>query len=143
MVFEYSEILKIYNMKKIISAMSILMGLGIANAQQAQTSNSSMPTPPQKIEKKVKDEKNKKETSTKTEMKKMETQTTQVKKTEAKKPEMKKTEVKKVETKKVETKSSSGGVKLKKDGTPDKRYKESKKMKKDGTPDMRYKENKK
>ncbi|WP_343703830.1 hypothetical protein [Chitinophaga sp.] len=35
---------------------------------------------------------------------------------------------------------------LKKDGTPDKRYKENKKAsapkKKDGTPDMRYKENK-
>jgi hypothetical protein len=33
---------------------------------------------------------------------------------------------------------------LKKDGTPDKRYKENKQhLKKDGTPDMRYKENKK
>lgn len=31
--------------------------------------------------------------------------------------------------------------KLKKDGTPDKRYKENKKLKKDGTPDKRYKEN--
>ncbi len=31
---------------------------------------------------------------------------------------------------------------LKKDGTPDKRYKENKKLKKDGTPDRRYKENK-
>lgn len=31
---------------------------------------------------------------------------------------------------------------LKKDGTPDKRYKENKKLKKDGTPDKRYKENK-
>ncbi|WP_118976299.1 hypothetical protein [Taibaiella koreensis] len=34
------------------------------------------------------------------------------------------------------------GDHTKKDGTPDKRYKENKKMKKDGTPDMRYKENK-
>jgi hypothetical protein len=33
-------------------------------------------------------------------------------------------------------------VKTKKDGTPDKRYKENKKLKKDGTPDKRYKENK-
>ncbi|MBS1762241.1 MAG: hypothetical protein JSR00_05160 [Bacteroidetes bacterium] len=35
-------------------------------------------------------------------------------------------------------------VHKKKDGTPDKRYKEnkSKKLKKDGTPDMRYKVNK-
>ena len=31
---------------------------------------------------------------------------------------------------------------LKKDGTPDKRYKENKKLKKDGTPDKRYKVNK-
>lgn len=30
----------------------------------------------------------------------------------------------------------------KKDGTPDKRYKENKKLKNDGTPDKRYKENK-
>ena len=32
--------------------------------------------------------------------------------------------------------------KLKKDGTPDRRYKANKKLKKDGTPDKRYKENK-
>lgn len=32
---------------------------------------------------------------------------------------------------------------LKKDGTPDKRYKNSEHLKKDGTPDKRYKENKK
>jgi hypothetical protein len=31
---------------------------------------------------------------------------------------------------------------LKKDGTPDKRYKANQKLKKDGTPDKRYKENK-
>ena len=30
-------------------------------------------------------------------------------------------------------------TKLKKDGTPDKRYKENKHLKKDGTPDKRYK----
>lgn len=33
-------------------------------------------------------------------------------------------------------------VKLKKDGTPDKRYKEAKGLKKDGTPDKRFKANK-
>ncbi|RKE89843.1 hypothetical protein BXY58_0422 [Epilithonimonas arachidiradicis] len=33
-------------------------------------------------------------------------------------------------------------VKLKKDGTPDKRYKAAKTLKKDGTPDKRYKVNK-
>jgi hypothetical protein len=36
----------------------------------------------------------------------------------------------------------SKGPVLKKDGTPDKRYKENQKLKKDGTPDKRYKENK-
>lgn len=32
---------------------------------------------------------------------------------------------------------------VKKDGTPDKRYKANKNLKKDGTPDKRFKENKK
>ena len=36
----------------------------------------------------------------------------------------------------------SKGPVLKKDGTPDKRYKENQKLKKDGTLDKRYKENK-
>jgi hypothetical protein len=36
--------------------------------------------------------------------------------------------------------SSSTAAKMKKDGTPDKRYKENKHLKKDGTPDKRYKE---
>lgn len=36
----------------------------------------------------------------------------------------------------------NASVVLKKDGTPDKRYKESKTLKKDGSPDMRYKKNK-
>jgi hypothetical protein len=31
---------------------------------------------------------------------------------------------------------------MKKDGTPDRRYKEAKGLKKDGTPDKRFKENK-
>ena len=35
------------------------------------------------------------------------------------------------------------GAKLKKDGTPDKRYAENKNLKKDGTPDKRFKANKK
>ena len=35
--------------------------------------------------------------------------------------------------------ANSGDVKLKKDGTPDKRFKENKHLKKDGTPDKRYK----
>lgn len=48
----------------------------------------------------------------------------------------------------VEKNESPAGAPLKKDGTPDKRYKENKEVtpaagptKKDGTPDMRYKEN--
>lgn len=40
------------------------------------------------------------------------------------------------------TPTKANDVKLKKDGTPDKRYKENQKLKKDGTPDKRYKENK-
>jgi hypothetical protein len=42
---------------------------------------------------------------------------------------------------KKETTKTAPAVTLKKDGTPDKRYKENKKLKKDGTPDKRYKEN--
>lgn len=41
-----------------------------------------------------------------------------------------------------EPKAVQSDAPLKKDGTPDKRYKENKKLKKDGTPDKRYKENK-
>lgn len=38
--------------------------------------------------------------------------------------------------------NAAPAAKMKKDGTPDKRFKENKKLKKDGTPDKRYKENK-
>lgn len=38
--------------------------------------------------------------------------------------------------------TSTTAVKMKKDGTPDKRYKENQHLKKDGTPDKRYKANK-
>lgn len=55
------------------------------------------------------------------------------------KKEVKKEVKQKKETKKV---SQPTTAKLKKDGTPDKRYKQNKKLKKDGTPDRRYKENK-
>ena len=40
------------------------------------------------------------------------------------------------------TVSKNPTIKLKKDGTPDKRYKANQKLKKDGTPDKRYKGNK-
>jgi hypothetical protein len=50
-------------------------------------------------------------------------------------------------TKAATSTKSATTVHLKKNGTPDKRYKENKTttvhLKKDGTPDMRYKENKK
>ncbi len=58
---------------------------------------------------------------------------------------LKKTEVKEVKSsggKAVVTDTKTTTIKLKKDGTPDKRYKQSQHLKKDGTPDKRYKENK-
>ena len=51
-------------------------------------------------------------------------------------------EVKKVAKEKTAAATASG-VKLKKDGTPDKRYKTAQHLKKDGTPDKRFKENQK
>lgn len=62
----------------------------------------------------------------------------------------KKTTAKKNETKQEAPAKKEDGPKLKKDGTPDMRYKENKEAakkepvhtKKDGTPDKRYKENK-
>jgi len=77
-------------MKKLLSAMSIILGLGLASAQQ------TVPAAGSKHQ-----------------------QTAQAAKPEA-----------------------APAAKMKKDGTPDKRYKENKKLKKDGTPDKRYKENK-
>lgn len=38
--------------------------------------------------------------------------------------------------------SAQSPIKLKADGTPDRRYKQAKHLKKDGTPDKRYKEHK-
>nr|WP_314493721.1 hypothetical protein [uncultured Chryseobacterium sp.] len=81
-------------MKKFLTAMSIVLGLGLANAQQTAPAAKSTV---QKTSKNV-----------------------QSLKAEPAKPT----------------------VKMKKDGTPDKRYKENQKLKKDGTPDKRYKQNK-
>lgn len=81
-------------MKKFLTAMSIILGLGFASAQQVAPAT--------------------KATTTK-----------------AVKP-----------VKMAETKAAKPAQKLKKDGTPDKRYKENQKLKKDGTPDKRYKVNK-
>lgn len=43
--------------------------------------------------------------------------------------------------KSVKPQAAKPAVKLKKDGTPDKRFKENQNLKKDGTPDRRYKAN--
>ncbi|WP_294290397.1 hypothetical protein [uncultured Chryseobacterium sp.] len=90
-------------MKKFLTAMSVVLGLGLATAQQ---------TPPN-----------------------AKTQTVKT--------------VKPVKSAKQVTPAATAkpaavpsGMKLKKDGTPDKRYKENKNLKKDGTPDKRYKANK-
>lgn len=50
-------------------------------------------------------------------------------------------QVKKAEVK-IDKTANTAAVKMKKDGTPDKRYKAAKTLKKDGTPDKRYKANK-
>lgn len=87
-------------MKNLLSALSIILGLGFATAQ------TTTPTVKSASQQTVK--------GTKT-----------VKAATAPKAE-----------------ASPSAAKMKKDGTPDKRYKENKKLKKDGTPDKRYKENK-
>lgn len=84
-------------MKKLLTALSVVLALGFANAQQTAPSASKTQTTSAK--KQVKPEK----------------------KAKAAKP------------------TTSAGVKMKKDGTPDKRYKNAKHLKKDGTPDKRYK----
>ncbi|GAB0155106.1 hypothetical protein CHRYSEOSP005_03660 [Chryseobacterium sp. Alg-005] len=80
-------------MKKFLSAMSLMLGLGLATAQQTTPSTATAHQAAKTV-------------------------------------------------KAPEAKTSKPAAKLKKDGTPDKRYKENKKLKKDGTPDKRYKENK-
>lgn len=88
-------------MKKLISAMSLLIGLGLANAQQTRPVNQQT--------KVVKVERHQKTVPAKNEQTVTKTTTT---------------------------------VKMKKDGTPDKRYKANQHLKKDGTPDKRYKTSK-
>lgn len=79
-------------MRKLLTAMSLVLGLGLATAQQTAPAKAPQQT------------------------------------------------VKTVKT--TETKTAKPVAKMKKDGTPDKRYKENKMLKKDGTPDKRYKANK-
>ena len=95
-------------MKKLLTAMSLVLGLGLATAQQTAPATASKTAPAM---------------ASKTAQQAPKT----VKATEAK----------------MATKSTSAeGMKMKKDGTPDKRYKANKNLKKDGTPDKRYKANK-
>ena len=84
-------------MKKLFTALSVVLGLGLASAQQVATTKPSVP--PAKGQK-------------------MQT----AKNAKASNPT-----------------TPTSGIKLKKDGTPDKRYKTNKGLKKDGTPDKRYK----
>lgn len=70
-------------------------------------------------------------------------QTTPQKAKEAKKTTTTTVEKKTTVNSKDEKTVTKEGVVLKKDGTPDKRYKQKVHVKKDGTPDRRYKENKK
>ena len=91
-------------MKKLLSALSVILGLGLASAQQVAPKETAKMAPVKAT--------------------KMET----AKKSEVAKPAM--------AAKPVATNSA---VKMKKDGTPDKRYKANQHLKKDGTPDKRYK----
>lgn len=93
-------------MEKLLSALSVVLGLGLASAQQVAT-NKTTTAPPAKV---VKMETAKKEVSVKPTL----------------------------ETK-AKPASSNSAIKMKKDGTPDKRYKANRHLKKDGTPDRRYK----
>ncbi|MCJ8152546.1 hypothetical protein MKJ01_02075 [Chryseobacterium sp. SSA4.19] len=90
-------------MKKLLSAMSVILGLGFATAQQtAPAKKAAAP------------------------------QTVKTAKT-TKPAAMAATE---------KPATAPATAKMKKDGTPDKRYNANKHLKKDGTPDKRYKANK-
>ena len=88
-------------MKKFLTALSLVLGLGLASAQQVTSASAAQQVPPAK------------------------TRTAVVTK----------------ETKTAPAAVENYGMKMKKDGTPDKRYKANQHLKKDGTPDKRYKGN--
>lgn len=113
-------------MKKLVTAMSLLLGLGLASAQQTHPAAVSKTAPV----KAVKGDQHKKEMPATAQVHSKE-------KAVVAKPAVAVTPVHKTEPKMV----ASTGMKMKKDGTPDKRYKENKHLKKDGTPDKRYKTN--
>lgn len=87
-------------MKKFLTALSVVLGLGLASAQQVQPAASAAKAVPAAKAAKAEAQK-------------------EPKAAVAAKP----------------------AVVMKKDGTPDKRYKANKHLKKDGTPDRRYKTN--
>jgi hypothetical protein len=89
-------------MKKLLSAMSIILGLGLATAQQ------TVPATKASTHQTVKTVKTAKPATVTT----------------------------------AKPADAPATVKMKKDGTPDKRYNANKNLKKDGTPDKRYKTNK-
>jgi hypothetical protein len=102
--FDLRKTTKIIFMKKLLTAMSIVLGLGFATAQQTAPATKAAPHPTAKTAK-------------------------------AAKPAPTATAAKPAST-------AAPAAKMKKDGTPDKRYKDNKNLKKDGTPDKRYKANK-
>lgn len=86
-------------MKKLLTALSLVLGLYLVSAQKTNQKETAPPPAQQYAEKKQ---------STK---------------------------------KTVALPANSQSAKMKKDGTPDKRYKANQHLKKDGTPDKRYKKN--
>ncbi len=93
-------------MKKLITTWSLVLGLGLATAQQVA---------PQKAT------------------------TVAHSKTIKTEPSKKGIQAKAVVKSEMKTTTTNSSVRMKKDGTPDKRYKANQKLKKDGTPDRRYK----
>ena len=95
-------------MKKLLSALSVVLVLGLASAQQVAPKSTAPVAPIKEV--------------------KMQTAKKAVQVTPT------------VAT--AQPKTNNATIKVKKDGTPDKRYKANQKLKKDGTPDKRYKGNK-
>ena len=118
-------------MKKLLSILAIAV-LGISTTFAQTAVSTTVKTTPAQVKVTTKTP-----VVAKTQVKKVETKVATVKTTPA---------VAKKEVKKVAVTTNAAGVKLKADGTPDKRYKTAVKVtgttKKDGTADMRYKVNK-
>ncbi|GEN74920.1 hypothetical protein CHA01nite_06600 [Chryseobacterium hagamense] len=104
--FESTKKTNVSIMKKFLTAMSVVLGLGLATAQHTTAA--------------------------------VKTQT--VKTVKPVKQNMPATTAKPAAS--MKPAAAPAVAKMKKDGTPDKRYKVNKNLKKDGTPDKRYKANK-